>query len=136
MGARGPRPKPTEQKRRTGNPGKRPLPKAGSLAAVPAIPAGSRDISVEVAMERVLEHGYWLAESDAPMVALFREATEDYARLRDSGAASAKEVRDARTEVARLAGLLGFDPTSRSALGLAEVTARSKLESIQRKAAG
>ena len=86
-------------------------------------------------MERVLDAGYWLAESDAPMVALFREATEDYAVLRSSPGTPPKEVREARAEVMRLAGLLGFDPTSRSALGLAEVTARSKLADIQRNRA-
>ncbi len=135
MGARGPKPKPTEIKRRTGNPGRRPLPKPGALASVPAIERGARELTVTEAMERVLAAGYWLAESDAPMVALFRDAAEDYAELRSLPGVSPKEVREARTEVMRLAGVLGFDPTSRGALGLAEVTARSKLADIQRNRA-
>lgn len=133
MGARGPKPTPTEVKRKRGNPGRRPLPKPGELRPVPALSTEPTDVPVEVAMERVLAAGYWLASSDAPMVALFRDAVEDYARLRDAPGVAAKEIRDARAEVMKLASTLGFDPTSRSSLGLAEVTARSKLDEIQQR---
>lgn len=126
--------KPIEQKRRTGNPGKRPLP-SGNLAVVPALERGSFDLTAAEAVERVLDAGYWLAESDAPTAVLLRDAVEDYERLRSAGA-QARDVREARVEVARLAAQLGFDPTARSKLGLAEVKAASKLEQLRRAREG
>lgn len=97
------------------------------------------DLTVDQALERVLGAGVsWLAETDAPSVLLLRDAVEDYARLRSIEGMPPKEVREARTQVMALLSQLGFDPTSRARLGLAEVTARSKLDEIQhrRKASG
>jgi len=125
-------PKTVEQKRRTGNPGKREL---KVLPPVAPIRAAVVEITAEEAVRRVLEAGYWLADSDAPTVALLRDAVEDYARIRAIEGMPAKEVRDARAEVARLAADCGFNPSERSRLGLAEVTARSKLAEIQRNRA-
>lgn len=127
-------PRPIEQKRRLGNPGKRPLPAAGVLAAVPAADASVLDLPAREAVERVVEEGYWLAASDAPTVALLREAVEDYQRLRSAGSAP-REIREARAEVERLAGLCGFNPRERSRLGLAEVKAASKLEQLRKSRA-
>lgn len=124
-------PKPLEQKRRTGNPGKRPLPALANIAAVPAIDAELHDLSTGDAMDRVLEAGVtWIASTDAPKVSLLREAIEDYERLR-AGAPTPKDLRDARQEVGRLMSELGFDPTARARLGLAEVKAQSKLDEMK-----
>lgn len=123
-------PKPTEQKRRTGNPGKREL---KVLAPVASIRAAVAEITAEEAVARVLDHGYWLSESDSPTVALLRDAVQDYARIRSVEGMPAKEIRDARAEVARLAADCGFNPSERARLGLAEVTARSKLDEIQQR---
>jgi len=98
---------------------------------VPPIEAGDHELTVEQAMDRVLERGvHWIAASDAVAVALLREAVEDYAELRGMGAMAAKDVREARKQVMDLLSRLGFDPTARSALGLAEVKAQSKLEGL------
>lgn len=121
--------KPVEQKKRTGNPGKRALPT--KLAVVPAIEPADHELTVDEALDRVLERGVpWIAATDAPVVALLREAIEDYAELRSMDGMSAREVRDARKQVMDLLSRLGFDPTARSALGLAEVKAQSKLEGL------
>ena len=80
-------------------------------------------------MERVLAQGvHWLGQSDGPMLALAREALEDYARARGSG--DIKLTLAARDQVMRIFGVLGFDPAARSRLGLAEVKAQSKVEEI------
>lgn len=130
-------PKPIEQKRRQGTYRKDRDPSHGNLAAVPAIPHELHDLEPVEAMDRVLADGvHWIAKTDAIKVSLLREALEDYAILRSAGA-SAKDVREARTEVARLLGELGFDPTARARLGLAEVKAQSKLEELRaRRASG
>ena len=124
-------PKPIEQKRKTGNPGRRPLPSVANIAAVPAITAELHDLSTGDAMSRVLEAGVsWIASTDSPKVALLREAIEDYELLR-SGAPTPKDLREARAEIGRLMSELGFDPTARARLGLAEVKAQSKLEEMR-----
>lgn len=124
-------PKPVEQKRRLGNPGKRPLP--SKLAAVPALNSRWENRSVTNAIEAVLEQGStWLATTDEPVIAALRDASEDYERLRNNNG-SGKDIREARLEVTRLLSTLGFDPTSRSKLGLAEVKAASTLDKLRAK---
>ena len=124
-------PKPIEQKKRQGTYRKDRDPSRGNLAAVPAIPAGTHDLSPAVVMDQVLDQGvHWIAATDAVKVSLLREALEDYEALRAAGA-SAKDVREARQEVSKLLSELGFDPTARSRLGLAEVRAKSALEEMR-----
>ncbi len=131
-------PTPTEVKRKRGTArADRGVPKNG-LAVVTPI-ADEHELTVEEAMRRVLGAGVsWLASTDGPAVALLRDAVEDYARLRAIDGMPPKEVRDARAQVMALMSQLGFDPTARARLGLAEVTARSKLDEIaaRRKASG
>lgn len=125
---RGPPPKPLEQKRRLGNPGKQKLPQVGSLALVPAADIDILQLPLVEAMERVLEEGVvWLAKTDIKLV-LLREAIGDYHRIAET--ASAAERRKGREEIRMLMGDLGFDPTARSRLGLAEVKAASALEGL------
>lgn len=125
--------KPIEVKRRNGNPGKRKLPQPSQLAAVPAIPAKAYELSVAEALDHVLDMGvHWIAESDMPIVSLLREAVEDYAELRADPRSSPNQVREAREQIASFLSKLGFDPTSRSRLGLAEVRAASKLEQLMK----
>lgn len=133
MGARGPKPQPVERKRRVGNPGKRPLPEKGTLRAVPAIDASAVELTVEQALERSLEAGKaWFAESDALGLVILRESMDYYVELRNNPLADPKNVLAALKAMSAEAGKCGFNPTDRGALGLAEVTARSKLAEIQR----
>jgi hypothetical protein len=118
-------------KRALGNPGKRPLPTEGALAAVPALELETHELTVPQALERVLHAGVrWLGQTDAPTVALLRDALEDYAVLRGSPGADPKNVIAARKQVMELLSSLGFDPTARSRLGLAEVKAADALDQI------
>ncbi len=125
-------PKPIEQKRRTGNPGKRKLPDGSSLAAVPAIPAELVDLEPGESLDRVLAAGvHWIAATDSPVVGLLREAIEDYQKCRGLG--DIKLAIELRKQIASLLSQLGFDPTARSRLGLAEVKAKTKLEELRER---
>ena len=75
----------------------------------------------------------WLGQTDAPTVAMLREAMEDYERLRATPGVPPREVRETRKEVTGLLSQLGFDPTARARLGLAEVKAKSKHEELEER---
>lgn len=121
--------KPIEQKRRTGNPGKRPLPAAGSIALVPPLEVEAWEMSPSEALERVLTEGvHWIARTDSPHVALLLDALKLLDRAK---AGSVRDEIEAQKHVANLLGELGFNPSARSKLGLAEVKAQSKLEEIR-----
>lgn len=128
----GRKPKPTEQKRRTGNPGKRALPDARTLKPVPAVDSSAVELTPLQALERALGAGsHWLAESDAPTIVLARDALEMYAELREDPKAKPSDVVAAGKWVQSLFGDLGFSPSERSRLGLAEVKAASVLEDLR-----
>jgi hypothetical protein len=135
-------PKPVEVKRRTGNPGKRPLPEPSNVVALkPAdgVPAYPADIGL--AGERLWDRAWnaaltWIAPgTDA-------EQIEEAARLADDVAAARQRYRattdpaDARALVALSKQLtealsaLGFNPTARARLGVAEVKRVSALEEL------
>lgn len=132
MGARGPRPQPVERKRRVGNPGKRGLPEKGTLRAVVPVDGSVAELTVEQAMERSLVAGKaWFAESDALGIVILREALDFYVELRNDPKAAPKDVIAALKAMSAEAGKCGFNPADRGALGLAEVTAQSKLEELR-----
>lgn len=131
-------PKPTEQKRRTGTlRSDRPGGTAGPLAVVPAVQLEPMEMDPHGALIAVLDTGSpWLAVTDAPKLSLLRETLEERAEVRALVMAGAgKELRTALRELDKqiqsLLSELGFDPTSRARLGLAEVAARSKLAEIR-----
>ena len=133
-------PKPTERKRRSGNPGKRRLPPPTAIVAradgVPEPPAlGSEGLGL---WGRVwVEAGDWLAPSDRPTVELLcRLADERAAWLRlaaEEGLTSASrhgtmrihpgvlEARALAGQMITLLSLLGLTPADRARLGLVEV---------------
>lgn len=132
-------PKPVEQKRRAGNPGKRSLTK-GSLATVPDVVSDPDVATVEspkAALESILEAGsVWLARTDAPKLALLRETLEERELVRNlvmQGAIQMRpDLRKLDTQVQSLLSECGFDPAARSRLGLAEVKAVSTLDKLRR----
>lgn len=129
-------PKPTEEKRLLGNPGKRPIAGGAELAIVAPLPVTMADQSPRDAFEKVMQYGVaWLAATDAPTVALLRELLEERGELKalvDGGASSERRaLRDLDKQIISLLAQLGFDPASRARLGLAEVRAASKLEGIR-----
>ena len=130
-------PKPTEQKRRTGNPGKRALPGSAQLAAVPAIEPEPIDLDAHQTIEAVLAAGKaWLATSDLLAMVLLRESIEERAQLRSlviqtQSMDARKALRDLDKQIISQLSQLGFDPAARARLGLAEVKAQSTLEKLR-----
>ena len=83
-------------------------------------------------MERVLGMGVpWLAESDNPTLVLLAEAIELHEAAKQGG--SIRDRIAAQEHVGKILSQLGFDPTARSRLGLAEVRRVSKLEALKAK---
>ena len=129
---RGRPPKPVEAKKRAGTYRPDRDPSKGSLAAVPAVEPDGWELPVAEALARVLEAGVpWLGSTDNPTLALLADALELADRAR--GAGSIREQIAAQEHVAKLLAQLGFDPTSRARLGLAEVSRVSKLEALKAK---
>jgi phage terminase small subunit len=134
-----PRPKkPTEQKRRLGNPGKRALPNKATvvhLAPVDGIPVPERPLQEAgtAAWQNTWRTaGAWLASSDSDAVLTYAETVDDYVQMRDSAHRQGfeeastwrlrKQVLDCRSQMRQLAGNLGLSPASRAQLGVAEVS--------------
>ena len=132
-------PKPVELKRATGNPGKRKLPELSVVSILPMAhhtpepPANLGENGTE------LWNRAWLSPSSD------RNAIENAARLADT-LATARAKYHATLEAADLRALvqinksytdslsaLGFDPVSRSKLGVAEVKRVSALDQLLAK---
>lgn len=132
-------PKPIEQKRRTGTLRADRMP-TGNLAVLPAVTPEPVDLDPADAMAHVLGHGApWLASTDSPKLALLRETFEERTQVRalvmaGAGKEMRKDLRDIDKQIQSLLSELGFDPSARSRLGLAEVTAASKLAGIRGRA--
>lgn len=138
-------PKPAELKRVTGNPGKR---KMNDLAVVTILPMADE---IPAPPENLGENGVelWNRAWDAAITWLSpssdRNAIENAARLADT-LATARAKYHATLDAADLRALvqinksytdalssLGFDPTSRSRLGVAEVKKMSALDQLLAK---
>jgi P27 family predicted phage terminase small subunit len=149
-------PKPIELKRRTGNPGRRPLPdKSKTVALVPstgapvplALKAAGRDV-----WHRAQEHAIWLSRLDLMLLEILCRAVDQHDEMGRMVAEDGltqiepvvtpaghvvgekkiphpllKELRALEKTIQSSAAALGFDPTARSRLGLAEVKVRSAL---------
>ena len=126
-------PKPVEQKKRQGTYRKDRDPSHGNLAAVPAMKPELEELPVGECVDAVLAEGVvWLAATDAPTVALMREAIVDYNEARRRY--DFRSATDLRKQIASLLAELGFSPASRTRLGLAEVKAAestARLEQIR-----
>jgi hypothetical protein len=133
MGGKGSgrRPKPVEQKVRLGNPSKRPLPKAEVIVAFPQQsldplrPLGTfgKDL-----WDRIWISGAaWIRASiDAELIQMVCEQVDERGRLRAivlqdaSDWRSRRALRELDRQIASLLGQLGFSPTDRAGLGVAE----------------
>ena len=134
--------KPLEQKRRTGrtpttDSGGRKLPTRGALAVVPTTEPSLVELDAASVMTRILSDGVtWLANTDSVGLVMLREALEERTEVREralGGSTEArKELRELDKQIISQLALLGFDPSARARLGLAEVAARSKLEELRR----
>ena len=140
-------PKPVEQKRRAGNPGKRPLPTAsievaGSLTAPePHRPLGSAGLAF---WQRVWAVGFaWISpQMDVELLQILCEQIDERAALRlrvlrDGDWRDRTALRALDAQVVDSLSLLGFTPVDRARLGFVEVKIQNELDAFRaRKAQG
>lgn len=144
MATRGRPPKPTEIKRLNGNPGKRKLPTEGSLVLLPSmyeIPEPTRTIATTAAKDlwnRVWSMGQtWISPiTDIELLLITCEMLDERQNLRiavfkDKRPEERKGLRDLERQIVNNLSLLGFTPTDRTRLGVAEVKRVSKLEELR-----
>ena len=145
MPSRGRPPKPIEQKILLGNPGKRPLPDTSNLVLLPAvneIPEPNRQLFSHgrELWDRVWTMGHtWLSYStDVDLLLLVCEQLDERSKLRtkvwnEGRNDERKSLRSLEKQIVENLSLLGFTPTDRSRLGIAEVKKLSKLEALRDK---
>lgn len=143
---RGRPPKPLEQKRLLGNPGKRALPQEGSLVLLPSvydIPKPARPLVSDAAKEfweKIWGMGQtWLsATTDSELLLITAELIDERWNLRAqvlkyNRPEERKALRELERQLVNNLSLLGFTPTDRTRLGVAEVKRVSKLEELRAK---
>jgi hypothetical protein len=135
-------PKPTERKRKTGNPGKRPLPAIASVIALPMAPetpTPPRPLGPEglKLWNRIWDSGRtWVSPtSDIELVILLCESMDERTQLRltvlrGSDWRDRVALRSLESQVVSMLSALGLTPIDRSKLGVAEVTAKGKLAQL------
>lgn len=135
-------PKPTELKRKQGNPGKRPLPKIASVVALPMAseppnpprPLGPEGLKL---WNRVWDYGKnWISPtSDIELVTLLCEAMDERTQLRlivlrGSDWRDRVALRSLDSQLMSMLSSLGLNPVERTRLGVAEVQKMSALEQL------
>lgn len=139
-------PKPTELKRLTGNPGKRKLPDEGNLVLLPSmyeVPSPPRQLVTRAALdlwERTWSMGQtWLSPStDIELLLITCEMLDERWNLRiqviqNNRPEERRGLRELEKQIVNNLSLLGFTPTDRSRLGVAEVKKASKIEELRAK---
>lgn len=142
MSQRGRPPKPVEQKRMLGNPGKRPLPEGEGVVVLPradGVPEPSRELG-DAGLElwnRVWQRGIaWISpDVDIELLMMTCESMDERSHLMrlvmlEGESRDRRALRALNSEIVSNLSLLGFTPADRSRLGVAEVKARSKLEEL------
>jgi hypothetical protein len=137
--------KPIEQKRLLGNPGKRALPKAGEVVVleqtgdIPEPPRPLLKYGQEL-WDRVWSMGAtWVSQkSDLELLVMTCEMIDERWNLRvkvmqSDDAAMRRGLRELDRQIVSNLSLLGFTPSDRARLGVAEVKVRSKLEELMAK---
>jgi hypothetical protein len=137
--------KPTEIKRKLGNPGRRPLPDAGIvqyLEPVVSVPDPARPLLKygREFWDKVWGSGLsWIsANTDAELLLMTCELVDERWNLRvrvmqSNDWRERRALREIDDRIIRNLSLLGFTPADRSKLGVAEVKAISKMEALKRR---
>lgn len=128
-------PKPIEEHKRTGT-YNATRHKRGALAIVEPVAKLPHEFSAREAFEQIMADGvHWLGRTDAAALCICRSMLEEREELHAAAIAgsteSRKMLRDLDKQLLSLMGQLGFDPASRSRLGLAEVKTKSVLEGLR-----
>lgn len=137
-------PKPVEVKRKLGNPGKGPLPtNTIALHSSNGIPEPTRQLfeAGREMWDRVWSMGQlWISpQTDVELLLMTCELIDERVRLRtfvwngNGDWHDRKALRELEKNIVNNLSLLGFTPTDRSRLGVAEVKAKSKLEELKMK---
>lgn len=145
MSQRGRPPKPIEIKRALGNPGKRSLPKENEIVVLtsaietPEPPRPLGKFGSEL-WERIWSMGMsWVSPiSDIDLLMMVCEMVDERQALRlqvirDNKPEERRALRSLDAQLMQGLSLLGFTPTDRSRLGIAEIKKRSKLEELRAK---
>ena len=139
--------KPIEQKRLTGNPGKRALPEQSAIMLIPQAsetPEPARPLLKygQELWDRVWESGInWISpNTDLEILLMTCELIDERWNLRvrvmtDNNPKDRRGLRELDRQIVSNLGLLGFTPSDRSRLGVAEVKKMSKLEELMAKKA-
>ena len=139
-------PKPIEVKRKLGNPGQRALPDSSETILIEPIsdlPEPHRqlfDAGLEL-WNRTWSMGQlWISpKTDIELLLMTCEMLDERVRLRayvwnnPEAWRERKALRELEKNITNSLSLLGFTPTDRSRLGVAEVKAKSKLEELRTK---
>ena len=135
--------KPTELKRKLGNPGQGKLPKPGELMTIPGgyvEPLRPLEWAGLQLWDSVFKHGeLWVSSrTDVHFLMLTCEQLDRREELKSKIEETGdwhmyKQLNDLERMIASNLGLLGFTPSDRTRLGLAEVKRQSKLEELQSK---
>ena len=139
-------PKPIEVKRKLGNPGQRALPDTNETILIEPIsdlPEPHRqlfDAGLEL-WNRTWSMGQlWISpKTDIELLLMTCEMLDERVRLRayvwnnPEAWRERKALRELEKNITNSLSLLGFTPTDRSRLGVAEVKAKSKLEELRAK---
>ena len=139
--------KPIEQKRLLGNPGKRPLPNENSvvlLQQVEQTPEPPRPLLKygQDLWDRIWGMAAtWVSDtSDLELLTMTCEMVDERWNLRvkvmqSDDAVMRRGLRELDRQIVSNLSLLGFTPSDRSRLGVAEVKAKSKLEELMERRA-
>jgi hypothetical protein len=129
--------KPVEKKRQLGNPGRRPLPKAGLLPTIEAgylPPFRPLEYAGQQLWDSVFRHAeLWIARrTDTHLLMMTCEQLDRREEIRQLIVEKQdwhlyKQLNDLERLIS---SILGFTPSDRTRLGLAEVKAQSKLEEL------
>ena len=141
-------PKPTELKRKMGNPGRRPLPTLATVTALQPASTAPDHLTPksQELWDKLRSTAFWISNTDESNLQLLCEKLDrrdeynaklqasDFVLYTDKGYAYANPlvgmISTIETEITKLFSLLGLTPTDRTRLGVAEVKARSALDEL------
>lgn len=141
-------PKPIEQKRKLGNPGKRPLPEKAKLIALPMAmetPEPLRPLGPEGTKmwDRIWKAGRaWISLStDIEQVMMLCETMDERIQLRAVVFRGGEwrdrvALRQLDYQITNMLSLIAFNPVERSRLGLAEVQAQTRIQELMQRSRG
>jgi hypothetical protein len=139
--------KPLEQKRLLGNPGKRALPDEGTIALIPMATSTPEPTRPLLRYGRELWNKVWdtginwiSPNTDTELLLMTCEMIDERWNLRvrvmtDNDPKDRRGLRELDRAIVSNLSLLGFSPSDRSRLGIAEVKKMSKLEELMARKA-